>query len=269
MPAQTVAGFPVYWQEMGSGTQPGLLIHCSLAQSGVWGRMMGHLDGLITAKAFDLPGHGRSGDWVEKADFQTISCAIAAALLSGPAHIIGHSFGATIALRLAVEKPELLESLTLIEPVYFAATKGTPAFTQYLADFAPFVAAIKSGELSRAAAAFTAIWGTGVSWQDMSENQKSDVTGRIHMIAAGNSAIFEDAAGVLSDGRLEKLNMPVLLLQGNESPPVISAILDVLDQRIPNTKRAVIAGAAHMAPVTHAKAVAEQISAFLRRNDQP
>jgi lipase len=47
-------------------------------------------------------------------------------LPEGPVHLIGHSFGATVALRLAIEAPERVASLTLIEPVLFAAAPDGP-----------------------------------------------------------------------------------------------------------------------------------------------
>jgi pimeloyl-ACP methyl ester carboxylesterase len=72
---------------------------------------------------FDLPGHGRSAPWAGT-DYHSDATAVAAALLHGPTHIIGHSFGATVALRLAVERPDLVSRVTLIEPVMFAAAGG-------------------------------------------------------------------------------------------------------------------------------------------------
>lgn len=253
---------------MGSGPQTGLLIHCSLAHSAVWGPMMRHLDRLVTATAFDMPGHGRSGDWAEGGDFQDTCCAIAAKLLQRPAHVIGHSFGATVAMRLAQDHPQKVQSLTLIEPVYFAAVKGTAAFPEYMKDFEPFGLALDRGDLHAAARLFTDMWGAGVDWQSQSDPQKSQVTKRIHMIPAGNSAILEDVAGVLAAGRLENMRVPTLLIEGAESPKIIASIQDVLQRRMPNTRRISVPGASHMVPITHPAIVAEQFAAFLRGIDQ-
>jgi len=146
-----VAGHQVWTDETGAGT-PRLFVHCSLGQSD---SLRGLAAALPPARNvfFDLPGHGRSGPWRGNA-YQTDAYEIAAALLDAPTHVIGHSFGATVALRLAVERPDLVTRLTLIEPVMFAATRGTSAHTDHTAAFAPFVDAWVAQDLERAAAAF-------------------------------------------------------------------------------------------------------------------
>lgn len=60
---------------------------------------------------------------------------IARAALGAPVDVIGHSFGATVALRLALERPELVRSLVLVEPVLFAAAKAAedPRFAAFAA----------------------------------------------------------------------------------------------------------------------------------------
>ena len=120
MPDGLKAGSPTYWTRFGQGPKPALAIHCSLAHSGSWGALARHLSGALTLTAFDMPGHGRSGEWDGHGEIQKRTAEIAADLLDGPAHVIGHSFGATVALRLAVLRPELVRSLVLIEPVFFA-----------------------------------------------------------------------------------------------------------------------------------------------------
>ena len=56
----------------------------------------------------DMPGHGQSADWDGRHEYQTLVAQAAAACCDGPTHLIGHSFGATAALRLAVERPKLV-----------------------------------------------------------------------------------------------------------------------------------------------------------------
>ena len=112
MPQDIRGGVPTHWITAGAGPRQALLIHCSLGHGGGWTRMMAALDDVITGIAYDLPGHGRSADWDGVSDIQGVSTAMAVDLLEaeggGPADIIGHSFGGTVAIRLAAERPDLV-----------------------------------------------------------------------------------------------------------------------------------------------------------------
>ena len=128
MPCDLRAGQQIYWRRFGAGSRPAVLLHCSLAHSGAWAGLAGALGSDLQMTAFDLPGHGRSSDWDGVAEYQHLSTQIAASFITEPVDLIGHSFGATVALRLAVEQPQKLRSLTLIEPVFFAvAARDAPA----------------------------------------------------------------------------------------------------------------------------------------------
>jgi lipase len=63
--------------------------------------------------------------------------------------------------------------------------------------------------------------------------------------------------------RLESLGVPVLLIEGGASPPVIGAIHAELARRLPMATRLSVAGAGHMVPITHPEPVAAAIAAHL------
>ena len=263
MPLQTVAGSPIWQISMGIGPNKAMLLHCGLAHSGAWAGMASKLNDVLDATAIDLPGHGQSGDWDGRGDYQARVCEILAEMLDEPTDLIGHSFGGTVALRMAVERPNLVHSLTLIEPVYFAAAKGTDAFKRHSADYRAFAGALMAGDRITAARAFTANWGTGDAWESLSEQQRTYVTDRIHLIAETSAAVYDDVAGILAPGRLEQVKVPALLIDGSDSPPVIDAVQSSLAKRLPDTRRVTIEGAGHMVPVTHPIEVAAAIREFL------
>jgi 3-oxoadipate enol-lactonase len=65
----------------------------------------------------DLRGHGYSGmqsDWPEIADLTHDVAVLLEALGESSTHVIGLSLGGTIALQLAVDRPNLVRSLTLV-----------------------------------------------------------------------------------------------------------------------------------------------------------
>ena len=68
---------------------------------------------------FDLPGHEDSLKLDFRGAFHDVSTAVAASFLDQKVDLIGYYFGASVALRLAVEHPDLVLSLILVEPVIF------------------------------------------------------------------------------------------------------------------------------------------------------
>ncbi len=278
MPLDCRGGFPTHWIKAGSGPHEVLLIHCSLGHAGGWARMVAGLDDLVSAIAYDLPGHGRSADWDARDDIQAVSMAMAVDLLEDQMQgravdVIGHSFGGTVALRLAVERPDLVRSLVLIEPVFFAvAVADRPDLPgRDSAHMIRYRDALQAGDRVAAAQAFTSVWGDGRAWDRLPEAQQKAIAARIHLIEAGAPAIYDDASGILSSGALERIEVPVLLVKGGESPETISVINDGLARRIASASQVTVVGAGHMAPISHPDAVAAAVRAFLVRiaSDHP
>lgn len=253
----------IFSQRWGTGAQQALLLHCFLASSNAWRGLAGHLSDHLTMTGIDFPGHGRSPDWDGQGDYHALCTEAAASALQAPVHLIGHSLGATVALKLAVERPEMIKSLVLIEPVFFAAMKGTEAFQQHLGEVAPFAQAILQNRHEDAVRMFTELWGARAARQTVPEALSQAFVARIGLIPATEAALYDDNAGVFSDGRIEAINCPVLLIEGAQSPDTIAAINGVLEARLPQVTRVRIAGAAHMVPISHAGEVAATISDFL------
>lgn len=265
MPEGVVAGHRVHWRVAGQGPRRALALHCSLAHGGAWGAVAERLGDALTLTLPDLPSHGRSADWLPGCEsLHDLSTRIARALAEpGPVDLIGHSFGATVALRLALETPALVRTLALVEPVLFAAARGTPTFDAFFADDADFAARLAAGDPAGAAAAFHRLWGNATPFAALPEAQRAYIAARIHLIPTANATLVDDAAGLLAPGRLEALRIPVALVEGAASPPVIAAIGDTLAARLPDCRRTVIPGAGHMAPITHPDAVANALRALL------
>ena len=265
MPRDLRAGHPTHWQRFGIGPRPTVLVHCSLAHSGAWSGLAAALASDLQMTAFDLPGHGRSDDWDGGADYQQLSTQIAASFISEPVDLIGHSFGATVALRLAVEQPQKLRSLILIEPVLFAvAAQDAP---EVFAAFQPHMAEVKQalslGDHLAAARIFVGVWGDGRAWDALPAAYQASLAKRIQIVGATESALYRDAAGLLAEGRLDAVETPALLLHGSQTEAIIPAINTGLARRLRHSTEVKIAGASHMAPLSHPAACAAAIRRFL------
>ncbi|MDU8927278.1 alpha/beta hydrolase [Alisedimentitalea sp. MJ-SS2] len=267
MPKDLRGGLPTYWTEFGQGAREALLIHCSLAHSGAWKGVAGLLADQLHMRAFDLPGHGRSDDWPGDVDVQELATAMAADLVGseGPMDIIGHSFGATVALRLAIEHPAMVRSLVLIESVMVAAALADDEVgaSQHLADMAGYADAVARGDREAAAREFMKEWGDGTPWEKLPEAQKAFLVNRIHLIEANDETVMKDQPRILARKLIEQVKVPVLLIRGAQSSPIVAPIHAAIYRRLPQAHSLSIEGAGHMVPMSHPEAVAREIAGFL------
>ena len=255
-----MTGFARRWGE----GDPALLLHCALAHSGAWDGVARRLSDRVSMVAPDLIGHGRAGDGTPGAHYHDQLTAQGEAVLNEagrPAHVIGHSYGATVALRLAIEQPDRVRSLTLIEPVLFAAAEGRESHAAQKRDFEPFGEAWAAGDRERATQIFIGMWGDTTPLADLPAKQRDYLVKTIWVIPAGRRALWEDSARLLP--RLGQVGCPVLLMQGGASPEVIGDILSALARGLPQARRVRIPGAQHMGPITHADDFAAAIGDFL------
>jgi pimeloyl-ACP methyl ester carboxylesterase len=259
-------GFPVFVRSFGNGPEPALLLHCALAHSKIWTPLALRLSDRMSMTAPDMPGHGRSAPWDRRSDLHDQVTAIAKDCLGDGGHVIGHSFGATVALRLAREEPDKVRSLTLIEPVLFAAARESDAdiFQNYLDSAKSFGAALDQKEWALAAAEFIRIWGDGRPWEKLSEKEKSQFAVQMPFIRETQPCLVEDANGILTEGRPEAIGCPTQLIRGGATEPVIAAIHQTLTRRIPAAVDTVVDGAGHMVPITHPDAVARLIGEMIQ-----
>lgn len=245
----------------GDPDRPALALHCMLASGGYWGPIARLLDGHVDLHGFDMPGHGKSDPWEpgpDDPDYHTVVTRIAASFIERPLDLIGHSIGATVALRIAVAAPDAVRSLTLIEPVLFAAV---PNAGEAQLDVRTLLADGREEEATRQ---FLSAWGTQ-SYDDLRPTMQEQMRKRIGLVADTAPTLGEDRADILRDGGLESIDAPVLLISGEKSPGIIHAIADNLADRLPDVGRASVPGAGHMVPITHPSEIAGLIAVNLER----
>lgn len=242
------------------GAGPDLFcLHCSLARGRAWAGFAKNLAGW-RIQAPDLIGHGEAAPFDPAQDLHDQTTAAVAGLLpDAPVPLVGHSFGATVALRLAIEMPERVSSLVLYEPVLFAAAGAGPgrAATRARDDIAPILAA---GRPADALARFLSVWGFAGA-DDLSEEQRAYMVARVSLIPAAAPTLNEDRARLLP--RLGQVRVPVLLVEGAHSPPVIPEIMEGLARALPDARREVMADAGHMGPITHPTEFADHVARHL------
>ncbi len=261
---------PVFVRQFGTGARSVLALHCTIAHSGAWRGLAAQLGDRVTLIAPDMLSHGRSPDWDREGDFQNRSVAAVDHLLTDGMDLIGHSFGATIALRLALAHPDKVRSLTMIEPVFFAvALADAPDLvSDHDQHAAGFTDALRAGDDALAARLFNRMWSTETSprWPDLPESTRAAMTRAIHVVPACRPSLYDDNAGVLAPGHLSRITCPTLLLRGSETHPVIGVVNDGLAARLPDGSSEVVPGAGHMLPISHPAETAAAWTALLDRS---
>lgn len=264
---QLCGGVDTQVYQFGKGDEQAVMLHCTLGHSMAFMPLAAGLNDLLAMTAFDLPSHGGTADWDGVTPIQRQAVDMALDLLSEPAHLIGHSFGGAAALRLACERPELVKSLALIEPVFFAAAYAdNPGLKdQHMGEMAALGAAIDAGDPEAAARMFYTDWGGGRAWDALPEQMRQRAEKQIYLVVAANDEVGEDSAGLLASGVLERLEVPTLLVEGGRSPDYIAKVNSALMTRIKNAERAVVDNAGHMLPISHPKEVLAVVRPFLER----
>ncbi len=252
-----------YWRELGQGPTKCLALHCSLAHSGAWRGVGEALQTKATLFAPDFPGHGKNTDAPDAFNHVDQAIAIAAQGLHEPVDIVAHSFGAYIALRLAIQFPDKIKSLSLYEPVFMAAVRDSAPglHAQNAREMGEITAAIAEGNRAKAARLFMDIWGDGSDWDAQAPEAKDYFKARITQPCVIQPWVSDDASGSLS--LLKQVNMPVLLMDGEHSPAIMAKVQNSLAERIPNASRATVGGASHMGIVTHPQECAGYIAAHI------
>ena len=116
MPTIHVNGADLYYEIHGTG-EPVLLIHGLGSSTRDWDPQISELARTFQVVAFDVRGHGRSSKPKQRYSvklFADDTAALIRQLGIGRAHIVGVSMGGMIAFQLAVDAPDLVRSLVIV-----------------------------------------------------------------------------------------------------------------------------------------------------------
>jgi len=269
VPQACVSGRKINWRDAGTGP-PVILLHCSSSHSGQWKALIEALQSGFRCLAPDLHGYGRSeGLAADGRAYGPQDAAIVAFLLGSvgaPAHLVGHSLGGTVALRAALECPDQVRSLTLIEPVLFGFLEETddPDRLEYLQIAHDILVLMHFGRPVEAARRFTDFWMGPGAFDATDSDTRAYIVDTMPRVAddwLGISRLGPDPVGI---GDLDRLAMPCHLVSGENSRPSVNRIMALLGGALPGATRSRVPGAGHMAPVTHPDTTNAIVAAFLR-----
>lgn len=260
----------IAYSDKGTG-EPVLLIHCSSASGTEWQSLCETLGEDFRSIAPDQWGCGQSDPWTGQGAF-TLAEEAAPILdiiqsIGVPVHLVGHSYGGGVALRVARERPEMIRSLTLIEPSSFHLLGGGSPDEQTLFREIASVAdavkeAISSGDYWGGMTRFVDYWNGEGAWDAMPHKARMTLCQRLGKVMLDFRALFEEPAD-LED--YAALPLPTLILCGERSPGPSRRIVEMLATAMPLARLERIPEAGHMSPLTHPDAVNTAIREHLCR----
>jgi len=250
------------------GGVPSVLAHCFLGHSGAWTRVVNAMSPALDATVFDMPGHGHSPMPDEPGDFHAVVSGLITERVSVPSLLIGHSFGGASMLRHALHHRDTVTGLVLIEPVFFAAARGTPEYRQNEVEEGAVYDAVRRGDTELAAQRFLALNVGSPDWASLPPAVQTLMARQIQLIAAMPAGIIHDSGGLLAPGLLEGFEVPVLLLLGGLTSPIFHATASALAARLPQAEIGVVDDAGHMLPNSHPDQTAQRISDWMARTGQ-
>lgn len=203
--------------------------------------------------------------------------ADAAALLESlgisRAHIVGHSIGGTIAIELAIERPDLVQSLVLLEggPLPSPRPKGpTPGIDTSgnsgaaSPSLPPFAAPFQAGHVELAARTFME-WVAGPDWRVVLKRAGPGAWNQI----VGDFPMFvpHEVLGMVprtvAPDYYARISAPILYVIGTESRLGSPAELRQRAAPLPNAKFLELDGVGHMMQLEQPRIVAHAIAAFI------
>lgn len=268
MSATTLENYKVNVETYGEGARKVVALHCALGRAAGWKQYAGILGDQVTISAPDWPGHGKSAPWTEAGLMRHTARDIVDELIGDESiDLVGHSYGGAIALEFAARAPEKVRSLTLIEPIYLAVAgaDNRPILDDYLAQMQPHFEALAAGRNEEAAQIFIDVWGGDTRWEDLPPPAQAGLSQQIPVVDAfkpGDETGKEEQETL---ALLERLSMPLTVIYGGKTMPVLKQVVTGLKTRLPHAKVVEIESASHMVPLTHGAEVAKHLQATWTR----
>lgn len=232
-------GLRVHYKETGEGEPALVLLHGFAASTFSWREVMGPLGEDRMVVAFDRPGFGLTsrplpGEWSGQSPYSAesqvdLTIRLLDALGLERAVLVGNSAGGTIAALTALEHPERVEALVLVDAAVYS-TGGLPDW---------LVPVLRTPQMRRVGPLITRrIQGWGLdfarsAWHDPSRITPEIWAGYLRPLQADNwdRGLWElTAAGhsLALPERLDQIGVPTLVITGDDDrivPPADSVRL--------------------------------------------
>ena len=247
------------YDEAGTGDAL-VLLHAGIADRSMWSAQLEPLAAAgYRVIAPDLPGFGESPEGPGPlAPWQDV-LGLLDQLGIPEAVLVGDSFGAATALRVAVVAPERVRALALIS----ALAEEIEASDRLRAVWAAEEEAVERGDIDGAVQAVLDGWTLPDAPPELREHVAAMQRRALELqLAAGEVEQAPDPLDADPDWPA-RLRMPILLAAGERDMPDCQEAVHVYHGRLPHARAEFIPGAGHLAPLETPDAFRELLLDFL------
>jgi pimeloyl-ACP methyl ester carboxylesterase len=263
-----VEGVTLNYLEQGQGV-PVVLVHGAFSDHRVWEAQREEVSKRYRYIALDQRYFG-AAPWSDSGSKYSVAthandlAGFIKQLNAGPVRVVGWSYGGTVALALAVQRPDLVRSLFLNEPA-LGSIVSDPADQKTLAEeregIGSAVAASKANDQAQAVRLF-ADW---VNGEPGSFEALPSTIRNVHLengrTLPAHFALPPPPA--IACSQLGQLKVPVTVSKGQQSSPFFTILADTTHRCIAGSRLIVIPSARHMAPVQNTPAFNAALLAHL------
>lgn len=240
--------------------EPVVLIHGFSLDASMWDPQWPAIQREFRAIRYDVRGFGYSTDPEGPYSHSDDLLGMLDFLDARPAHIVGLSMGAQVALRFALEQPLAVKSLTLIDP----ALEGFSWSDDWVRSMRAIVGAARNGDVRAAKRLWLAHELFVPAQRD--PQRAAAIAAMVERYSAWHwwnvDPVRKPHSPAINE--LATVSSPTLVVVGEFDLPDFKAIAGHLAARIPRATLHTIAGAGHMANMEAPAAVNELVLAHLR-----
>ena len=211
-------------------------------------------------------GSTRTDSPVSFATHASDAASLLGQLGAGRAHVVGHSTGAAIALQLAQDHPELVQTLTLLEPPLLAA----PSAGAFLEKAGPALQAYGAGDGPAAMALFLSVV-SGLDWETCrAVTDEHNPGGADRALEEADFFFGSDLpalqAWTFGPEQAASISQPVLSVLGSETERWFVDSAQLLRSWFPEIEELTLEGAGHLLQMQRPEPVADGLAGFLSRH---
>ncbi len=184
----------------------------------------------------------------------------------GEVHLVGHSYGGAVAIRLVLHNEHRFSSLTLIEPAAYPMLSQAGELElakDVLQINQEFIAHVREGDNDTAFQIYFDFYNTGPrKWADLSSSAQQRLMSVAKPVAAALEAVHASDSTL---NELGQLQIPTLVVAGAETDNVHASLAINIARAVPRARLKTIPTAGHMCSLTHPTEVAGIIQSHIAR----